>query len=111
MELHEHTTNVEIRRALRLPLMQDLEPSVQTMLARLGLETSNALALKPIDQLLADLNNSDWEVRVAAVRALGLLDISEKRDLVERLVGMLHDGVESVRLATVHVLSMLERDV
>src|SRR5437588_486458 len=110
MELHGHSMNLETRRNLRLPLMRELEPSVQVILARLGMETPRALTAKSLDQLLLDLSSSEWEVRVGAVRALDLLGLSKKRDVVEHLVKMLHDEVGSVRLAVVHVLGKLGWD-
>src|SRR5690242_19143075 len=111
MEPYGHSMNLEIRRNVRLPLMRELKPSVQAILARLGMETPRALATKSLNQLLVDLNGSEWEIRVAAVRALDLLGLSDKRDIMEHLEEMLHDKVGSVRLAVVHVLSKLGWDL
>ncbi|SRR6266567_204604 len=109
--MKQQSTSLEVRRAMRLPLMSELEPSIQTLLASLGLETANALVSKPLERVLSDLNSQNWEERVAAIRALGHLSLDEKQGVVGHIVAKLHDKVDSVRLAAIRVLEMLEQDV
>src|SRR5712692_6215760 len=72
-----------------------------TVLYRLGLTSEQALSELSVDDLRTKLKSSDWEVRVAAVRALGKLDTDAHLEL---LVSALDDEDESVRAAAVHVL-------
>src|SRR6266436_3926527 len=72
-----------------------------TVLHRLGLLPEQALPETSLDDVIATLKSDDWEVRVAAVRALGKL---ETADSVELLVSALDDEDGSVRAAAVHAL-------
>ncbi len=72
-----------------------------TVLHRLGLTPEQTLSELSLDDLVAKLKNDDWEVRVAAVRALEKLAAGTH---VELLVSALDDEDGSVRAAAVHVL-------
>lgn len=72
-----------------------------TVLRRLGLTPEQTLSELSLDDLAAKLKNDDWEVRVAAVRALEKLAVGTH---VELLVSALDDEDGSVRAAAVHVL-------
>ncbi len=72
-----------------------------TVLHRLGLTPEQTLSELSLDDLVAKLKNDDWEVRVAAVRALEKLAVGTH---VELLVSALDDEDGSVRAAAVHVL-------
>lgn len=71
------------------------------VLQRLGLPPEQPHSELTIDDLLAKLKSGDWEVRVAAVRALGKLVTGVP---VELLVSALDDEDGSVRAAAVHAL-------
>ncbi len=72
-----------------------------TVLHRLGLLPEQALPETSLDDVIAPLKSDDWEVRIAAVRALEKL---ETADSVELLVSALDDEDGSVRAAAVHAL-------
>lgn len=72
-----------------------------TVLHRLGLTPEQTLSELSLDDLAAKLKNDDWEVRVAAVRALEKLAAGTQ---VELLVSALDDEDGSVRAAAVHAL-------
>jgi lambda repressor-like predicted transcriptional regulator len=74
---------------------------LQTVLHRLGLTPEQALSEILVDDLIARLKSDDWEVRIAAVRALGKLNSGAS---VELLVSALDDEDGSVRAAAVHAL-------
>jgi hypothetical protein len=71
------------------------------VLHRLGLTPEQTPSAISAEEWIARLKGSDWELRAAAVRALGRLE----HDIpVELLVSALDDEDESVRAAAVHVL-------
>jgi len=72
-----------------------------TVLHRLGLTPEQTLSELSLDDLAAKLKNDDWEVRVAAVRALEKLAVGTQ---VELFVSALDDEDGSVRAAAVHAL-------
>src|SRR6266852_49609 len=76
------------------------------VLHRLGLTPEQALAELSFDDLVAKLKSDDWNVRTAAVRALGKRDADVP---IELLVPVLDDEDESVRAAAVHVLGKVAR--
>jgi len=76
------------------------------VLHRLGLTPEQALAELSFDDLVAKLKSDDWNVRAAAVRALGKRDAAVP---IELLVSVLDDEDESVRAAAVHVLGKIAR--
>lgn len=76
------------------------------VLHRLGLTPEQALAELSFDDLVAKLKSDDWNVRAAAVRALGKRDAAVP---IELLVPVLDDEDESVRAAAVHVLGKVAR--
>src|SRR6266568_3082399 len=76
------------------------------VLHRLGLTPEQALSELSFDDLVAKLKSDDWNVRAAAVRALGKRDADVP---IELLVPVLDDEDESVRAAAVHVLGKVAR--
>ncbi len=76
------------------------------VLHRLGLTPEQALSELSFDDLVAKLKSDDWNVRAAAVRALGKRDAAVP---IELLVPVLDDEDESVRAAAVHVLGKVAR--
>src|SRR5215469_15040358 len=80
-----------------------LLPSV---LQRLGLTPEQAVYEFSFDDLAAKLGSEDWEMRAAAVRALGKRDADVP---IELLVSVLDDEDESVRAAAVHLLGKVAR--
>lgn len=76
------------------------------VLQRLGLTSEQALYEFSFDDLAAKLGSDDWEVRAAAVRALGKRDADVP---IELLVSVLDDEDESVRAAAVHLLGKAAR--
>lgn len=79
-----------------------------TVLHRLGLTPEQALSEILVDDLIARLKSDDWEVRVAAVRALGKLNTGAS---VELLASALDDEDGSVRAAAVHALGNVGKQV
>src|SRR5260370_31327394 len=71
-----------------------------TVLHRLGLTPEQTLSELSLDDLAAKLKNDDWEVRVAAVRALEKLAGGTHLGL---LVSSLGHGGRCVRAAADHV--------
>jgi len=78
------------------------------VLHRLGLTPEQALSELSIDDLVAKLKSDDWNVRAAAVRALGKRDADVP---IALLVSVLDDEDEAVRAAAVHVLGKVARRV
>jgi hypothetical protein len=78
------------------------------VLHRLGLPPEQALSELSFDDLVAKLKSDDWNVRAAAVRALGKRNADVP---IELLVHVLDDEDESVRAAAVHVLGKAARRV
>ena len=76
------------------------------VLHRLGLAPEQALSALSFDDLVARLESDDWNVRAAAVRALGKHEADVPIDL---LVPVLDDEDETVRAAAVHVLGKVAR--
>ncbi len=74
---------------------------VPNVLHRLGLTPEQTASEISVDDWIAKLKGGDWEVRAAAVRALGRLEHDVP---VELLVSALDDEDGSVRAAAVHVL-------
>src|SRR5260370_3279324 len=72
-----------------------------TVLHRLGLTPEQNLSELSLDDLAAKLKNDDWEVRVAAVRALEKMAGGTH---VELLVSSLDDEDGSVRATAVQLL-------
>ena len=72
-----------------------------TVLHRLGLRPEQARLKLSFDDAKANLSSDDWEVRVAAVRALGKLDTAAS---VALIASALDDPDGSVRAAAVHAL-------
>jgi len=77
---------------------------LQTVMHRLGLPPEQARSELSFDDAKVRLTSDDWEVRVAAVRALGKLDTAASIALI---VSALDDQDGSVRAAAVHVLGNL----
>ena len=75
-----------------------------TVLHRLGLPPEQARSKLSFDDAKVRLTSDDWEVRVAAVRALGKLDMAASIALI---MSALDDQDGSVRAAAVHVLGNL----
>ncbi|MGI9061546.1 MAG: HEAT repeat domain-containing protein [Ktedonobacteraceae bacterium] len=75
------------------------------VLSRLGLNNGQAEHPATTQNALIDLHNSDWHVRVAAVRMLGK---QGKQAPIEHLLAALQDEDGSVRAATVYALATLE---
>ncbi len=75
-----------------------------TVLHRLGLPPEQARSELSFDDAKVRLTSDDWEVRVAAVRALGKLDMAASIALI---MSALDDQDGSVRAAAVHVLGNL----
>ena len=75
-----------------------------TVLHRLGLPPEQARSELSFDDAKVRLTSDDWEVRVAAVRALGKLDTAASIALI---ISALDDQDGSVRAAAVHVLGNL----
>lgn len=74
------------------------------VLSRLGLHDGQADHPATIQNALTDLHNSDWHVRVAAVRTLGK---QGQQAPIEHLLAALQDEDGSVRAATVYALATL----
>jgi hypothetical protein len=74
---------------------------LSTVLQRLELASEQAPHEIAVDDLMAKLKSDDWQVRAAAVRALGQLEGAAPVDL---LASMLNDEDEAVRAAAVHAL-------
>src|SRR5260370_36994212 len=72
-----------------------------TVLHRLGLTPEQNLSELSLDDLAAKLKNDDWEVRVAAVRALGKLAGGAHEEL---LVSSLEGQNRAVRAADMELL-------
>jgi len=72
-----------------------------TVLHRLGLPPEQTRAELSLDDAKASLNSDDWEVRIAAVRALGKMDSVTS---VALIATALDDPDGSVRAAVVHTL-------
>ena len=77
---------------------------LSTVLHRLGLPPEQSRSELSFDDAKVRLTSDDWEVRVAAVRALGKLDTAAS---VALIVSALDDQDGSVRAAAVHVLGNL----
>jgi hypothetical protein len=76
------------------------------VLHRLGLVPEQALSELPFDDLVAKLKSDNWNVRAAAVRALGKREADVPMEL---LVPVLDDEDETVRAAAVHMLGKAAR--
>src|SRR5258708_39804587 len=72
-----------------------------TVLHRLGLTPEQTLSELSLDDLAAKLKNDDWEVRVAAVRALENLAVGTPAEL---LVSALVHEEGAVHATAVHVM-------
>lgn len=85
------------------PLRDVQVPSslLPAVMQRLGLPSEQDLSEKSVDELAVDLRSDNWEVRIAAARALGKLDSEAP---VELLVPALDDEDGSVRAAAVFAL-------
>jgi len=91
----------------QFPKMENLrapDSLLPAVLARLGLGSSRLSGKAPLEALLRALHDPEWQVRVAALHALGALD--EEAPL-EALVARLHDEAWQVRNAAVQVLGEL----
>src|SRR5947207_13449569 len=78
------------------------------VLHRLGLPPDQAPSEIAVDDLVANLKSDDWEVRVAAVRALGRLESGAS---IELLASALDDADRSVRAAAVYALGKVGKRV
>ncbi len=81
------------------------------VLSRLGLNHGQLADTGTVEDTLADLHSSDWQVRVAAVRTLGILIKSGQQVPIEHLLAALHDEDSSVRASAIHALATLEERV
>ena len=79
-------------------------PLLPTILHRLGLPPEQVRPELSFDVAKVRLTSDDWQVRIAAVRALGKLDTAAS---VALIVSALDDQDGSVRAAAVHVLGNL----
>src|SRR6266705_353863 len=78
------------------------------VLHRLGLTPEQALSELSFDDLVAKLKSDDWNVRAAAVRALGKV---ARQAAVDRLVAALHDADWHVRETAVLALGKQEQHI
>ena len=109
-QYHQNTPNHA--SASNHPLLPDGVPSLAhapatllpTVLHQLGLDNDSLIYQPTIQHALNDLQNSDWQIRIAAVHALGKLDLQAP---IEPLLGALQDEDDSVRAAAIHVLATL----
>ncbi len=76
-----------------------------TELSRLGLAHGDTPGPSQVNGLLTALNSRDWQVRLAAIHALGKL---EARAPLDPLLAALNDEDSSVRAAAVHALGALK---
>jgi WD40 repeat protein len=81
------------------------------VLSRLGLNNGQATHPATAQNAMTDLHNSDWHVRVAAVRTLGKLVKQGQQAPIEQLLAALHDEDGSVRATAIHALATLEERV
>ncbi len=80
------------------------EALLPTVLARLGLANKDFSPGSSVEALLAALHDPAWQVRTAAVQALGMLG----KDMpVETLIAVLNDEDASVRAAVIRALGEL----
>jgi HEAT repeats len=84
--------------------LEHIQPPVSLLpgvLHRLGLSPEQPPAKTALDDVRTGLASDDWQLRVAAVRALGTLDPATSSEL---LLDALGDADRSVRAAAVHAL-------
>jgi len=80
-------------------------PTSAAILKRMRLGRPSLLPEMDETQLLATLDDSEWQVRVAVVQRL---EVHGERAPIERLIKALKDEHEAVRAASAHALGVLE---
>jgi HEAT repeat protein len=93
-----------------MALLQALEPEYDSQVRRNAIRSLGTLKVSAaLDGIAALIDDDSIEVRQAVVRAIGQIG-TDNRDIIARLVMLLGDGDELLRLVVEHTLSTLASD-